>query len=70
MWTRTLRAVLLAIALGFVAPIAFAQPAGGDARAVPLSVAGSQSRERVPPLVWVLVLGATLVGLRFLRSNN
>lgn len=70
MGARVLRAILLVLALGSVGPAASAQPAGNSGTNIPLSVPGGQSRERVPPLVWVLILGATLVGLRSLRSSR
>lgn len=77
MWTRTLRATLLMLALVLVAPFASAAdaptpsaPANSDTTPVVMALSGPVSMDRVPPLVWILLIGAILVGLRTLRSDR
>lgn len=75
MWARAWRAMILIAALALLAPVVSASeaPSSSPSLAGPpiCSVSGCvQTPERVPSIVWILILGATLIGLRSLRSDR
>lgn len=71
--SRSWWVAILVVAALLCAPLALADEAAtpapsGEPALVAASVTPADGTARVPPYVWILILGATLVGLRSMRS--